>query len=741
MRMRTMMTIKRSNFSSIISMIASMTASTTVSILLAAATFLSVPRAASQATNWKQIPIPTLPAFHPPQPKRIELSNGMVIFLQEDHELPLISGTARIRGGSSNEPAAKVGLVDTFGEVWRTGGTSTQTGDQLDDFLEIRAAKVETGGGPDSTTISLSCLKGDFDDVFKVFVDLLQNPEFRADKLDLAQKQADDSISRRNDEIGEIAGRESAKLAYGADNPYAREPEYSTIAAITRQDLLDWHKTYVHPNNIILGISGDFDAAALEAKLRAAFESWPKGANLPKDKIAFHPATPGYYLIPKEDVNQSSIHMVTLGTTRNNPDYYAISVFNEAFGGGFSSRLFNDIRTRRGLAYNVGGGIGTNFGHPGILQFVVGTKSQSTIESVKALDEDIDDLASKPISDDEIKQAKDAILNAFIFRLDSPDKVLAERMTYEFYGYPADWLDKLPAEIQKVTAADVNRVAAKYVHRDQLAVLVVGNTKEFDKPLSSLGAVKEIDIAIPPPPGAKEEENPKATASNDAGKAMAAKVVTTMGGEAKLAAIKSIKAKITLTQKTPQGDFPVQMESIIVFPDHLHAEMQTPNGTITIVVTPDAAFLDLPNGQVQNWPEARKTETLEQIKRDPVFIAAHANDPNFFFRAGETEKVGGTEARIVDVNAAGTAIRWFVDPQTGHILKETYRTIGQHGPAQGETDMDDWKPVSGLTLPMVRHNKQDGQDSSTAEYTALEFNPAVDPKLFDKPAEKPAAQP
>jgi len=241
----------------------------------------------------------------------------------------------------------------------------------------------------------------------------------------------------------------------------------------------------------------------MEAKLRAAFEAWPRGADLPKDEIRYQSAKPGYYLIPKEDVNQSNIHMVALGTTRNNPDYYAISVFNEAFGGGFSSRLFNDIRTKRGLAYNVGGGIGANFGHPGILQFVVGTKSGTTIESIQALDEDIDNLAKQPITDKEIQEAKDAIQNAFIFRLDSPDKVLAERVTYEFYGYPSDWLDKFPAEIQKVTAADVNRVAAKYVHRDQLAVLVVGNTKEFDKPLSSLGPVKEIDISIPPPPGDK----------------------------------------------------------------------------------------------------------------------------------------------------------------------------------------------------------------------------------------------
>jgi zinc protease len=480
---------------------------TTVLALFVALFVMSVaiPQAAAQAASWQQIPIPPLPAFHPQQPKRIQLSNGMVIFLQEDHELPLIDGTTRIRGGSHNEPAGKVGLTDIYGEVWRTGGTKTQTGDQLDDFLEVRAAKVETSSGPDSTSLNWSCLKGDFDDVFKVFVDLIQNPEFRQEKIEIAQKGEFDAISRRNDQIGEIAQREATKLAYGPDNPYARVPEYATVAAVTRQDLINWHGTYVHPNNIILGVSGDFDGKAMEAKLRAAFESWPKAPPLPKDEVQYHPAPPGYYLIPKEDVNQSSIRMVSLGIKRDNPDYYAVSVFNEAFAGGFSSRLFNDIRTKRGLAYHVGGGIGANFGHPGILQFVMGTKSQSTVEAVQALYEDIDGLAKQPIADDEIQRAKDAILNAFIFRLDSPDKILAERMTYEFYGYPADWLDKYEAEIKKVTAADANRVSTKYMHRDQLAVLIVGNAKEFDKPISSLGPVKEIDITIPPPPGGKEQ--------------------------------------------------------------------------------------------------------------------------------------------------------------------------------------------------------------------------------------------
>jgi zinc protease len=456
-----------------------------------------------QAVSWKDVPIAPLPAFHPAQPKRIVFPNGMVVFLQEDHELPMVDGVARIRGGGRAVPANKVGMIDIYGEVWRTGGTKSQTGDQLDDFLEQRAARVETGGGGDSTTISWSCLKGDLDDVFKVFVEVLQNPEFRADKIEIAQKGMYDAISRRNDEPDGIAGREAAKLAYGANSPLARSAEYATVAAVKRQDLIDWHHTYVHPNNMILGVVGDFDSAAMEARLRTAFAAWAKGPAVKDPEIAIASAAPGTYLVEKSDVNQSNIYLVGLGTTRRNPDYYAISVFNEAFGGGFSSRLFSDIRTTKGLAYSVGGGIGTGWDRPGMIRLIMSTKSQSTIESIQALDEELSDLPQKrPIGDEEIKRAKDAILNSFIFRFDSPEKVLQEKMAYEFYGYPLDFLEQYQTAIQKVTKEDVARVAAKYIHRDQLSVLVVGNATEFDKDLSSLGAVKKIDITIPaPPPG------------------------------------------------------------------------------------------------------------------------------------------------------------------------------------------------------------------------------------------------
>ena len=455
---------------------------------------------AQQPVPWNKVTAPPLPAFTPPEPTRIQLANGMVIFLQPDHELPLISATARIRGGSVYEPANKTGLTDLYGDVWRTGGTKTKTGDQMDDFLEARAAKIETDNQSDSTTISLNCLKGDFDAVFDMYLDLLHNPEFRADKLELSKRQMYTSISRRNDNVDSIVARESRIIAYGKDNPYARVPEYATIAAVTRQDLLNWHQQYVYPNNIIFGITGDFDPKEMETKLRKAFASWAKGPAAKRPDIKFSEPKPGLYSVDKSDVNQTTISMLDLGIERNNPDYFAVTVMNEIFGGGFSSRLFNDLRTGKGLAYSVGGGVGYGWDRPGLTDIEMQTKSASTVEGIDGINGEIDELLKSPPTDEELKRAKDNILNSFIFEFDTPEKVLREKMAYEFYHYPLDFLERYRSQVEKVTAADVESVARKYVHKNQMSVLVVGNESDYGKPLSSLGPVQKVDISIPPPP-------------------------------------------------------------------------------------------------------------------------------------------------------------------------------------------------------------------------------------------------
>ena len=302
--------------------------------------------------------------------------------------------------------------------------------------------------------------------------------------------------------------RESRIIGYGKDNPYARVAEFATVHAVTRDDLVKWHDQYVHPNNIIFGITGDFDAKQMEAKLRQAFESWQKGPEAKQPEIKFTEPKPGIYFVRKTDVNQTSINMLDLGIERRNPDYFALSVMNEMFGGGFSSRLFNNLRTGSGLAYSVGGGVGSGWDHPGLTQFEMQTKSGTTIEGIEGIDGQIDGLLKTPPSDAELKKAKQNILNSFIFRFDTPEKVLRERMNYEFYRYPADFLERYRTEVEKVNADDVLRVARKYVHKDRLAVLVVGNDTEFGKKLDTLGPVENVDISIPPPPASMMQQGP-----------------------------------------------------------------------------------------------------------------------------------------------------------------------------------------------------------------------------------------
>ncbi len=473
-------------------------------VLLSASVFATAQVTApapSQAQPWKSIPIPPLAPFHPAQPKRIQLKNGAVIFLAEDHELPFISGFVEMKGGARDEPAAKAGLVSLYGDAWRTSGTTTQDGDKLDDILEEKAAKVETNGDNDSTSIGWNCLKHDEDQVFAIVLDLLEHPAFKEDKLHLSQQQMATGIVRRNDSASGIASREARRLVYGPTSPYAREPEIATVMSVTVADLKAWHDRTVIPNDMIIAVSGDFDSAAMEQTLRAAFDGLPQGTPIQNPKEEFPGPKPGVYFVEKSDVNQSNIRIVGLGTERKNPDYYALSIMNEIFSGGFSSRLIQDVRTKRGLAYSVDGAYGASYDHPGVFFVGASTKSATTVDTTQAILDEIKDLKTQPFTEDELKRAKDQVLNSFIFSYDSVDKVLNEQAKLEFYGYPLDFLDKYRAAVEKVTTADLDRVAKKYIDPSALAILVVGNSSEFGTPLSKLGPVKPIDITIPMPPG------------------------------------------------------------------------------------------------------------------------------------------------------------------------------------------------------------------------------------------------
>jgi zinc protease len=462
---------------------------------------------AQQAKPWEQIPTPKLHDFKPHQPTRIELKNGIVLFLQEDHELPFISGSVLIPGGARDEDPAKAGLVALYGQAWRTSGTAKLNGDAMDDLLEAKAAHIETAGDVDSTALSWDSLKGDADQVYALAMDLLFHPQFNAAKLDLAQQQVATEIVRRNDDEAEIASRESTKLVYGVNSPYTRQPELATIGAVTLDDLKAWHDRTL-TGKLIVAISGDFDPAAMESKLRATFETLPAATALPARHDSFTDPKPGVYFINKEDVNQSNIEIVGLGTDRHNPDVPALAVMNEILGGGFASRLFQKVRTEQGLAYAVGGSYGYTWDHPGEFHAMVLTKSATTVVATQSTLSEISGLTTRPFTAVELARAQDNILSSFLFRYDTREKVLAERVKLEFYGYPADYLESYKSALENVTLADLDRVAKKYIHPDKLAILVVGKGPEIKPALDqlNLGPVQPIDITIPMPKQPEAEQ-------------------------------------------------------------------------------------------------------------------------------------------------------------------------------------------------------------------------------------------
>jgi zinc protease len=437
-----------------------------------------------------------------PRVEKVELKNGLKLFLVEDHDYPTIDVRAMVHTGSVYEPASKIGLAAIVGDVLRTGGTTSRTGDEIDKELETMAATVETGISQSSGYIVVSVLKEDIGKALGILAEMLISPAFREDKIELAKIMQKTLISRRNDDIGEITSREFNKLIYGKDSPYARHAEYATIDAITRQDIVDFYKKYFFPNNTIMTAWGDFNTKEMIALVEKTMGSWKM------EKVTVPPLPKVDYeykytvnIIQKPDVNQSNIGLGHIGGLMSNPDYPALMVMNSILS---YERMFKKIRTDEGLAYSVWGNYGASYLNPGVFSCGAQTKSQSTVYAIELMLKELERIQKEEVSDEELARAKDEYLNSYVFNFDSRAKVVNRVMTYVYYGYPLDFTEKVKEGVEKVTKADVLRVAKKYLQPDKVQILVVGKQEDFGKPLSTLGKVNVIDITIPPPKAEKK---------------------------------------------------------------------------------------------------------------------------------------------------------------------------------------------------------------------------------------------
>jgi zinc protease len=467
--------------------------------LLAVAQQPSKPAAAAPPASWKELKFPALKEIQLPKVEKTTLPNGMKVYLLENHELPLVRGSALIRTGNLFDTADKVGLASVTGETIRSGGTSKLSGDQIDEQLENIAADVESEIGESSGTVSFSTLKERTDEVLAIFHDVLTDPAFRQDKIDLWKAQTNSGIERRNDEPMGITSREFANIVYGRNNSYGWMMEHATVNNIKRDDIVAFYKRYYFPANIILSVQGDFSAPEMKAKIEKLFGTWtytqPKVPPFPK---VDNQAKPGIYVATKTDVTQSSFVMGHLGGMFIDKDYPALEVMADILGGGFHSRLFQEVRSKLGYAYDVGAGWGASYDHPGMFEIEGSTKSPTTVETLKAIDVEVKKIRGVEVTDEELQSAKDTVLNGFIFAFDTPSKTLNRMVRYDYYGYPDDFIFQYQKAIGQVTRADVLRVAKQYVAPDKFVIVVTGNPKDFGASLNTLELpVNNIDLSIP----------------------------------------------------------------------------------------------------------------------------------------------------------------------------------------------------------------------------------------------------
>jgi zinc protease len=426
---------------------------------------------------------PELRTAETPDYIREELGNGMVLFLMQDNKIPLLHFKALIHTGSIYEPAEKTGLAEITLATIRTGGAGGISGDEVDERLDSVGAHISTGLNRDSAEIAGVCYKKDFPLVFDIFYRILTEPSFQQDKIELAIIKKKGEISRRNDDISGIADREFRRLVYGKDSPYARISEYETIDRIKRDDIVGFYNRYFCPENIILGLWGDFDSAEMLKIVKENLGKWDKGRTPPPERPSVEfPKEGSVNLIAKKDATQSVIIMGHKGLRRDHPDYFATVVLSRILGVGSYSRLTRSVRQGKGLAYEVWGSFIPEYEYPGLFIVKSQTRQDKTGKVIDLIKKEIESILYG-VTDEEIAIAKESILNSEVFWSDRKDKIIQRLMVYEYYGYPFDYPLYLVEGIKKVTKEDVLETAKKHLFMENLTVLVVGEPERFDTPL------------------------------------------------------------------------------------------------------------------------------------------------------------------------------------------------------------------------------------------------------------------
>ncbi|HVN75183.1 MAG TPA: pitrilysin family protein [Thermoanaerobaculaceae bacterium] len=456
----------------------------------------------------EKIVYPSL-VFNVPDPAamRAKLANGVTAYVAEDRMLPLVNVVVLFRGGQYLEPIGKEGLADLTGTVWRSGGAGKLDARGLDEQLDFLAASISTSVGGESGSVGLSVLAKDVDAGLTLLMNVLREPRFEEGRLAKAKEELLAALKRRNDDTAAIEAREFMRLVFGPECWVNRLPTKASVDAITRDDLVAFHRRLADPANFVVAVAGDFDRAAMIRRLNATLGAWrASGPRLPPVPQPGEPARPGVYVVDKPDANQGRVSIGHLGAKRPLADEFAVSIANDILGGGgFTAWLTSRVRSDEGLAYSVYSefGIGDHF--PGLFYAHFESKSSTCARAALLTTDLISRIRTGGVTEKELTTSKNSFIETLPRRFETRLNTAYQFATDDLIGLPHDYWRGYRQKVAAVSVDDVRRAATAHFAPDRLIILVVGNVEEIlkghpDHPeagFEKLGAVVRLPLRDP----------------------------------------------------------------------------------------------------------------------------------------------------------------------------------------------------------------------------------------------------
>jgi zinc protease len=410
--------------------------------------------------------------------KRILLDNGMILLLSEKHDIPMVTMNMAIMAGSMVEPADKPGLASITASLL-TQGTTKRTANQISNEIDFVGGSLSASGGDDFATVSLRVLKKDLRTGLDLLSDVLLNPVFDQKEIDRKIGETLAEIKRQKEEPDSIAGEAFVKMIFG-EHPYGRTGDEVSayLQKLVRNDVVDFYARRYCPNDTIVAVVGDVSEREIKLLLNEYFKGW-KNRQQPAQSIA-QPPVLDKTIVQKIDKNisQANIMMGNIGISRENPDYYAALIMNYILGGGgFSSRLMDNIRDNKGLAYDVHSSLSARK-EAGAFSVSIQTKNESANEVIEETLKEIGRMQNELVSEAELADAKAYLTGSFPLKMDTYSKIAGILTAVEIYGLGLDYPKKYPGLINAVTRQDIQRVAKKYLHPDKMAIVVVANQEK-----------------------------------------------------------------------------------------------------------------------------------------------------------------------------------------------------------------------------------------------------------------------